>query len=118
MADHKVFKIHDKLHVTITSKQIELTPRLRAYIQQKTSKLTKYFSHISDIHIIVSEEKYRHVIEINALTNGITMPGRAEHTDVHTAFDKALSKVENQIRKYKDKIVTHTPKQEKIRSVS
>ena len=118
MAKYKVFKIHDKLHVTITSKQMELTPKLRDYIQQKTSKLIKYFSHISDIHIIISEEKYRHVIEINALTNGITMPGRAEHPDVHTAFDKALAKVENQIRRYKDKIVTHTSKQEKDRSIS
>ena len=118
MAKHKVFEIHDKLHITITSKQIELRPKLRDYIQQKTSKLTKYFSHISDIHIIISEEKYRHVVEINALANGITMPGKAEHSDIHTAFDKALTKVENQIRKYKDKIVTHTSKQEKIESVS
>ncbi|MFH1903961.1 MAG: ribosome-associated translation inhibitor RaiA [bacterium] len=118
MAKHKVFKIHDKLHVTITSKQTELTPKLRDYIQQKTSKLTKYFSHISDIHIIISEEKYGHVIEVNALTNGITMPGKAKHTDVHTAFDKALAKVKNQIRRYKDKIVTHTSKQEKTGSVS
>ena len=118
MAKHEVFKIHDKLHVTITSKQIELRPKLRSYIQQKTSKLTKYFSHISDIHIIINEEKYRHGVEINALTNGITMPGKAEHTDVHTAFDKALSKVESQIRRYKDKIVTHTSKQEKDRSIS
>ena len=118
MAKHKVFKMHDKLHITITSKQIELTPKLRDYIQQKTSKLTKYFSNISDIHITISEEKYRHVVEINALTNGITMPGRAEHSDVHTAFDKALSKVEGQIRRYKDKIVTHASKQEKTESIS
>ncbi len=113
MAEHKTFKIYDKLHITITSKQIELTPNLRDYIQQKTSKLTKYFSYISDIHIIINEEKYRHLVEINALTNGITMLGRAEFPDVHTAFDKALAKVENQIRRYKDKIVTHTSKQEK-----
>jgi len=118
MAKHKVFRIHDKLCVTVASKQIELTPKLKNYIQQKTSKLTKYFSHVSDIRIIISEEKYRHVIEINALTNGITMHGRAEHPDVHTAFDKALSKVEGQIRRYKDKIVTHTSKQEKGRSIS
>ena len=107
-----------QLHITITSKRTELTPKLRDYIHQKTSKLTKYFSHISDIHIIISEEKYRYVVEINALANGITMPGREEHSDVHTAFDKALSKVENQIRRYKDKIVTHTSKQEKDRSIS
>lgn len=118
MAKHKVFEMHDKLRITMTSKQIELTPKLRDYIQQKTSKLTKYFSHISDIHITISEEKYRHVVEINALTNGIIMPGKAEHPDVHTAFDKALSKVENQIRRYKDKIVTHTSKQEKTGSIS
>ncbi len=113
MEKRETFKMDDKLHVSITSKQMELTPKLRDYIQQKTSKLTKYFSHVSDIHITISEEKYRHVIEINALTNGITMPGRAEHPDVHTAFDKALSKVEKQIRRYKDRIVTHTSKQEK-----
>lgn len=118
MAKHNAFKIHDKLHITITSKQIELRPKLMDYIQQKTSKLAKYFSHISDIHITISEEKYRHVVEINALTNGITMPGKAEHSDVHTAFDKALAKVEHQIRRYKDKIVTHTSKQEKRDSIS
>jgi len=118
MEKHKVFKTYDKLHIAMTKKQIELTPKLSGYIQQKTSKLTKYFSRISDIHIIVSEEKYRHVVEINALTNGITMTGKAEHSDVHTAFDKALTKVENQIRRYKDKIVTHAAKQEKTESVS
>ncbi len=113
MTKCEAFRIHDKLHIAITSKQMELTPKLRDYIQQKTSKLTKYFSHISDIHITVNEEKYRHVVEINALTNGTTMPSRAEHSDIHTAFDKALAKIESQIRKYKDKIVTHTPRQEK-----
>ena len=110
MANHKVFEMHDKLHVTITSKQTELTSGFRAYIQQKTSKLTKYFSRISDIHVVINEEKYRHIIEINTLANGITMLGKAEHPDIHTAFDKALSKVENQVRKYKDKIVARTSK--------
>jgi len=118
MAKHKIFEIHDKLHIAMTRKQTELTPELSSYIQQKTSKLTKYFSRISDIHIIISEEKYRHVVEINALANGMTMPGRAEHPDIHTAFDKALTKVENQIRRYKDKIVTHASKQEKTESIS
>ena len=103
----------EQLRITVTSKQMELTPKLRDYIQQKTSKLARYFSHISDIHVIVGEEKYRHVVEINLSANRITIPGKAEHPDVHTAFDKALSKVENQVRKHKDKIVTHTSKQEK-----
>jgi putative sigma-54 modulation protein len=55
-------------------------------------------------HVIFSLEKYRHRVEITLHVNGKDFVSVEESEDMYISVDKSVDKLENQLRKHKDKI--------------
>ena len=52
------------MNIDITGRQIEVTPALRDFAEDKLRKLTKLLDEPLDIHIVLAIEKHRHMAEI------------------------------------------------------
>ena len=91
---------------TITGKHMTITEALRAYAEEKTSKLPRFYSGINQVEVIVdgNETGAKAAVEIIA---------RGEHSNVFVAtetgedayqcIDAAVHKLESQLRRKKTK---------------
>lgn len=90
---------------TITGKHIEITEALKEYIEQKTSKLPKYYSVINQVEVIIKGNEGGNI--------GVEIIARGEHSkifivnetgqDAYKCVDSAVRKLERQLKRQKTK---------------
>lgn len=86
-------------------KNIDVTPALKNYAEEKVSKIAKFFNGAPlEAHISMQVEKDRHIVEVTAYINGIILRGEEETHDMYASIDGVIEKLERQVRKYKTKI--------------
>ncbi|MFW5855676.1 MAG: ribosome hibernation-promoting factor, HPF/YfiA family [Bacillota bacterium] len=86
-------------------KNIEVTPALKNYAEEKVGKLEKYFQgEPMEVQISMEVEKERHIIEVTAFVSGIILRGEEETGDMYASIDGVIEKLERQIHKYKTRI--------------
>ncbi len=92
------------MNVTTTARHYDLAPALKDYAEAKVTSLKKYFDHIVTAHVIFSLEKYRQRVEVTLHVNGKDMVGHAESEDMYLSVDRALEKLEEQLKRHHDKL--------------
>jgi putative sigma-54 modulation protein len=92
------------MHLTITGRNMDVTPALREYAEEKIGKMEKYLHKITSAHIILTVEKYRHVAEVTIQAHGMTLKGLEETGDMYSSIDKVMDKIEIQAHKLKEKV--------------
>jgi putative sigma-54 modulation protein len=89
---------------------MDTTDAIKKYAEDKVLKIKKYFPDPINAHVVLSTEKYRQKADINiTLHNGLVLKGKESTEDVYSSIDRAVDKIERQVRKYKDKIKRHKP---------
>ncbi len=56
---------------------------------------------------LLAVEKYRHKVEVLLKVNGVLIQAEAITGDVYSSIDEVAEKLERQIKKYKEKLVSH-----------
>lgn len=99
------------MQIIINGKQMEVTPRLRQYIERKVQRLARFIDEQARVEVTVTEEKTRsardrYAVQL-ALSNA-THPVRSEVRAVNAnmALDLVLDKVVAQLGRYKDRHTT------------
>ena len=96
------------MQVAITCRHGNLSDDLRARMRQKAEKLLTYFERVTAIGVTVDFADERVAVEILVdAEHKHDFVARDEGADVSATFDGALHKVEQQIRRYKEKIQDH-----------
>lgn len=98
------------MRVSITGRHMEMTDALKAYIENGLNKLSAHFDKVIDADVILDIEKRRHIAEVNLHANGVRIHGKEASPDMYASVDAVLTKLEKQIRKYKDRINRHQPR--------
>ena len=90
---------------TISGKHIEISPDIRSHAEDKTSKLPKYYDSINQVEVIIEAGK--------GTSAAVEVIARAEHSkvfvgkeageDVYRCIDLAVHKIEEQLRRRKEK---------------
>ena len=91
---------------TITGKHIEVTEALKEHARKKTSKLSKFYSSINQVEVIIDKEQGGSSLSVEIIA-------RAEHSkvfvvtesgeDAYKCIDLAVHKLERQLRRAKTK---------------
>jgi putative sigma-54 modulation protein len=76
---------------------------LKAYASEKLDRFDKYFENPAKANVVLTVEKFRHVADINISADGFVVNGHEETSDMYSAIDMALDKIEKQIIKNKQK---------------
>jgi len=95
------------MQISVTFRHVDPTPALRAYAEEKLSRVKKYLRRPVDAHVILSVSKERHVAEITLKADHVTMFAQEETHDLYSAIDLALDKLEHQAQKLKAKRRSH-----------
>ncbi len=91
---------------TISGKHIAITEEIKAYAQEKTEKLPRYYDGINQVEVVVDSSHGVNKVSVEIIARG-------EHRDVFVAteageepracIDGAVHKLEMQLRKKKAK---------------
>lgn len=91
------------MQISITGRNVEITKPLKDYAEEKVKRVKKYIHTFTDIHVILTVEKFRQKAEVTVKAGGIKIHGAEETENMYSAIDKVMDKIEAQARKYKDK---------------
>ena len=93
------------MRITISGKNIELTEGLKQAVEEKLSKLEKFFKPDTDVYVTLSVEKDRQKIEVTIPAKGHVIRSEQVSNDMYVSIDLVEEVIERQLRKYKNKIV-------------
>ena len=87
----------------ISGKNIDVTPGLKAAVEDKISKLEKYFTPETEVHATLSVEKERQKIEVTIPVKGNIIRTEQVSNDMYASIDLASEVIERQLKKYRNK---------------
>lgn len=105
------------LPIKVTGRHVSITPAIKDYAVKKVEGLHLDYPKIIEAQVILNVEKYRQSAEIILVCgNHITIEATAETDDMYGSIDQVISKIAQQMRKYKTKIMRqHRPRKQVVR---
>ena len=89
----------------ILGRNIEVTPGLKAAVEDKLGKLDKYFNPDTEVHVTLSVEKERQKIEVTIPVKGSIIRSEQVSNDMYVSIDLVEEIIERQLKKYKNRII-------------
>lgn len=93
------------MRITISGKNIELTEGLKQAVEEKLSKLEKFFKPDTDVYVTLSVEKDRQKIEVTIPAKGHVIRSEQVSNDMYVSIDLVEEIIERQLRRYKTKLI-------------
>ncbi len=93
------------MRITITGRNLDITPGLREAVEDKLGKLEKYFTPDTDVIVTLSVEKERQKIEVTIPVKGNIIRSEQVSNDMYVSIDLVEEVIERQLKKYKNKII-------------
>ncbi|MCI8327455.1 MAG: ribosome-associated translation inhibitor RaiA [Lachnospiraceae bacterium] len=103
------------MRITITGRNLEVTDGLRSAVEDKLSKLEKYFTSDTDVFVTLSVEKERQKIEVTIPVKGNIIRSEQVSSDMYVSIDLVEEVIERQLKKYKNKLVSKKQNTESFR---
>jgi putative sigma-54 modulation protein len=90
----------------IRGDKMTVTPAMKSYIEEKLTKLDKYFENPEEINanVLVRTRNLEQIIEVTAPTKRFTLRAEEANEDFYAAVDLVVDKLERQIRKNRDRL--------------
>ena len=95
----------ERMNFIISGKNLTVSDSLRTAIEDKLSKLDRYFTPDTEVHVTLSVEKERQKIEVTIPVKGGIIRSEQVSNDMYVSIDLVEEVIERQLRKYKNKIV-------------
>ena len=97
------------MRIDTYGQQIEVTPALADYVQNKLSRLERHFDHHPiEVKVQLRVDKPNHCAEATvSLAGGRTFHADAAGPDMYAAIDLLADKLDRLLLKHKGKVVDH-----------
>lgn len=97
------------MRMIISGRHLEITNAIREYAEKKIGRITKYFENIVEIDITLSVEHSKtegdkHTADVLLFANGTKIKAKASDSILYAAIDEVIDILENQMKKYKEKL--------------
>jgi putative sigma-54 modulation protein len=96
------------MELSIFTRKLDMTPRLRDYVEGKVGKLDRYLPTIDEARIDLEVEdtrsdEDRQVAQLTVWTRGTILRAEERTSDIFSSIDAVLDKMYRQIARYKGK---------------
>ena len=89
---------------TIIGRKIEVTEKMKDYIEKKLSKLEKFFREEPEARVVLGTIKDNEYVEATLYASGMIYRAETTDQDVFAAADKIVDVIERQIRRNKTRL--------------
>jgi ribosomal subunit interface protein len=99
------------MKVNIRGNKVKLTEEMKAYIEEKIGRTSKYFD-VGDItaNVVVKENKIGYTVEVTVPAKNMILRAEVTSKELNDAVDTVSDKLERQIRKNKTRMKKKTMK--------
>ena len=95
------------MRTTISGKNLDITEGLRSAVEEKLSRLEKYFTPDTIVNVTLSVTKKRHQkMEVTIPVKGHIIRAEQESDDMYVTIDLVEEVIEAQLKKYRQKLVS------------
>lgn len=105
-------------NIQITGRHVQVTDSMKDYAMEKVSKIERFTDRIIDINVIMDIQKIEHRVEIILKVGHTKIRSQASSDDMYVSIDKAVTKLESQLTRYKKKLQNHHAKANPILEMS
>lgn len=100
------------MELVIRGDKIKVTKAMKNYIEEKIGKLDKYIEDSSNVraNVLVKVKNHNQIIEITIPLKSFILRSEESQEDIYAAVDKAVDKLERQIRKNKTRLMSKQAK--------
>ena len=97
------------MELQITSKNVEILPEVRQYIERKLDKLGRHLHKIMESKVEISEQKTKSpqqhfVVQVTIDSDGTLFRSQERGENLVSAIDKVVEIMDRQIKRYKGKL--------------
>ncbi len=94
------------MRINVTFRHLDHSDELRQYAENRLKKLKKYSDGPMDVNVVLSSEKFRQSAEVVISGDGVRAAAKEEQEDMKAAIDLVSDKIERQLKKYRDKLIS------------
>jgi len=95
------------MQVNLSGHHVEITPPLRSYVEKKIARILRHCDRVIDVHCTLTVEKLRHAAESTIRLSSGKVHAAAVHDDMYAAIDLLADKLDEQVRRHKEKDRDH-----------
>ncbi|MBI4643333.1 MAG: ribosome-associated translation inhibitor RaiA [Deltaproteobacteria bacterium] len=92
------------MQISVTFRQIEPSEALKNYVTERLNKFKRYLDGPVEAHVVLGQEKFRHLADVTIDSNGRIIKGREENADMYAAIDLVMDKIDMQLKKLREKM--------------
>jgi putative sigma-54 modulation protein len=92
------------MQIRTTARHFDLTDDLKEYAEKQAAKLSRYFNHIIDSHLILEMEKSRMTAEFKLKVYGTVLTSKHKSFDMYDSVERVIAKMEVQLKRYKERL--------------
>lgn len=101
------------MNLEVIGRHIDVTSEVRDFVSKRADKLGRFFDRVHSLKVVLGVEGAMHHAEFVAhLIKGEMVIAKAVGSDVYNAVEVAADKLENQLKKYKEKLRDHRARPE------
>jgi putative sigma-54 modulation protein len=83
--------------IQITGKNFDVSDSLKEMVNKKVKKLDRYFEPDTEVSIVMSMQRARHIVEITIPFDGVILRGEETTDDMYLSLEHVVQKLEKQI---------------------
>ena len=99
-------------NVNIQAFNCEVSDDQRKHIEDKVDGLERLWPRVDEAQIRITEVRGRYATEITLISGGMITRGEERSSNLRAAFDTALNKLEQQLRRHKDRELSRRNRRE------
>lgn len=95
------------MRIEITAKQLEITAPMRARVESRFDKLSRFDVSLIKPHVIINKEPQGFKIEASVTVPNGQLFAEAQHEDLYAAINQLGQKLERQLNRFVKKPTAH-----------
>ncbi len=93
------------MQISVIGRHIEISPELRGYVENKASKVMKFYDRIRTVEVILDGEGVGFGAEIVAKAeHRHVFVAKERGDDAYSAVDLVMDKIERQVTRHKERV--------------
>ena len=93
------------MQITISSKNMSLTPAIEEYASKKLDRLDRYFDRIQQVEAVIEKAKNGYSVEIiTDIEHHESIVATSSHDDLYACIDLGIDRSVRQLKDHKSKL--------------
>ncbi|MGE5196518.1 MAG: ribosome hibernation-promoting factor, HPF/YfiA family [Anaerolineae bacterium] len=98
--------------ISVIGRNVQVSEAMKNYVIDKLSKIERFHSHIMHVHVTMDIQKLEHSVVILLKLDHFNIKVQANSTDMYASIDKAINRLQAQLRRWKGRIQDYTNKKD------